>query len=116
MMHRTLTTRHPAAPGVEFRVSLHQPVKMEPAEGDTPAALAPQGEPWIVIETFIRQDNGDWKMVASLRQGAFDETVADINALSTFLMRQRSDATQAEPEPEQPRRRGRRVITADDVD
>lgn len=115
-MHRTLTTRHPAAPGVEYRVSLHQPY----GKNDETQQLEPNGDPWIVIELFIRQDNGDWSMVSSLPETAFDETVADIRELSSFLQRGR-EVPQAATDPIPfkdgvPQLRGRRVLTADDVD
>lgn len=131
-MHRTLTTRHVVAPDIEWRVSLHQPVKSEVGS----AKLIPNGDPWIVIEVYHRQDNGDWKLIGSMRDGAFEETVEDIRDLSKFLITQHDKREQRKAvegaveaaehdfpvDDQEPKKmaqggavRGRRVLIADDA-
>lgn len=85
-MHRTLTTIHPATTDIEYRVSMHQPMKADEVGSTT--AIVPDGEPWAVVEIFHRQPNGDWKLIGSMREQAFDETVDEIRSLTTFLKKQ----------------------------
>lgn len=73
-MLRTTTTRHPATPNVEHRVALHQPYAMD----DDSKQLVANGDPWIVIELFHRNEAGDWTLIGSMREEAYREQVRDV--------------------------------------
>lgn len=127
-MHRSIATKHPAATDIEWRVSMHQPHRMNHQTNE----LEPVGEAHPVVELYHRQADASWKQIGRFTEIALGEVIHDLEDVIAFLKskshhligdrpelggdEQPVDEVQPEPEPTPaPRRpRGRRVIVAED--
>jgi hypothetical protein len=70
---RAVTTKHTSALNVEYRVGRHQPYKSKVGT----AGMEPDGDPYPVVELWIRGDDGEYQMKASFKMENFIELSRD---------------------------------------
>ncbi len=78
---RSVTTKQSAAPDIEYRIGRHQPYKHEGY-----GHMEEDGDPYTVVEMWLRGSDGEWGMKGSFKMEDFVDLARDVVRIGKELM------------------------------